>query len=171
MEDVDYCRDPAQVAVYPDAAQALRGLKTHGFRLVVVTNQSGIGRGYFSEDDYQRVQTELDRQLGPGLLDAVYHCPDAPDHASERRKPGAGMIFGAVREHDLDLPHSYMIGDSNRDIESGRRAGLAAECPRPHRLKDREQLARGASRNFAAENFNRAAADWILRHAGLVSHG
>ena len=61
----------------------------------------------------------------PDLLDAVYHCPDAPDHATERRKPGAGMILEAARDHGLDLARSYMIGDSDRDIESGRRAGLA----------------------------------------------
>ena len=162
MEDVDYCRDPAQVAVYLDAVEALCALKAHGFRLVVVTNQSGIGRGYFTEDDYQRVQTELDRQLGPGLLDAIYHCPDAPEHATERRKPGAGMILEAAREHGLDLPRSYMVGDSDRDIESGRRAGLAANVL-VLTGKGREHRA-CCEPDFIAANLTEAA-DWILRHA------
>ena len=133
MEDVDYCRDPGQVAVYPDAAPALHRLKAHGFRLVVVTNQSGIGRGLFTEDDYRRVQAEMDRQLGPGLLDAVYHCPDGPDHATERRKPGAGMILEAAHEHGLDLPSSYLVGDSDRDIVAGQPRGSRGKCSRPHR--------------------------------------
>ena len=162
MEDVDYCRDPAQVVVYPDAAPALRGLKAHGFRLVVVTNQSGIGRGYFTEDDYRRVQAELDRQLGPGLLDAIYHCPDAPEHATERRKPGAGMILEAAREQDLDLPRSYMVGDRNRDLEAGRRAGLAANILV---LTGKDA---GGTADFTAATLTEAA-DWILQHA--ASHG
>ncbi len=135
MEDVDYCRDPGQVAVYPDAAQALHRLKTHDFRLVVVTNQSGLGRGYFTEDDYRRVQAGLDRQLGPGLLDAVYHCPDHPDHATERRKPGAGMILEAARDHGLDLARSYMIGDSDARHRSRPTRGSRRERSRPYRQR------------------------------------
>ena len=168
MEDVGYCHDPAQVVVYADAAGALRQLKARGFRLVVITNQSGIGREYFTEDDFQRVQAELVRQIGDGLLDAVYHCPDAPACATERRKPGAGMVLEAAREHALDLARSYMIGDSDRDIEAGRRAGLAANVL-VLTGKGREQLAR-CQPDFAAANLAEAA-NWILRHADTVNYG
>ena len=169
MEDVDYCRDPARVAVYPDAAGALRRLRARGFRTVIVTNQSGIGRGMFTEREYESVQAELLRQLGDAsLLDAVYHCPDAPDATTDRRKPGAGMILEAAREHRLDLPRSYMVGDSDRDIEAGRRAGVAASIlvltgkGREHRARCRP--------DFAAETLTEAA-DWILRHADLHHYG
>ena len=168
MEDAEYCRDPSQVIVYPDAAGTLRRLRMHGFHTFIVTNQSGIGRGYFTEDDFQRVQTELLHQLGDGLLDAVYHCPDAPDTATDRRKPGPGMILEAAREHGLDLTRSYMIGDSARDLEAARRAGLAASVL-VLTGTGRAQLAR-CQPDFAAENLS-SAADWILRHAGLANHG
>ena len=165
MEDVDYCRDPAQVAVFPDAAPTLRRLRARDFRLVIVTNQSGIGRGYFTEEDYGRVQNELSRQLGDHFFEAVYHCIDTPEHATDRRKPAPGMILEAARNHGLDLPHSYMVGDSDRDIEAGRRAGLAASVLV---LTGKNGDPAQCQPDFAAANLTDAA-DWILRHA--ASHG
>ena len=126
MTDVEYCGDPARVAVFPGAAAALGRLRTRGYRLVMVSNQSGIGRGYFTEEDFLRVQAELFRQLGDaGRLDAAYHCPERPEGASERRKPGPGMIHEAAADLELDLARSWMVGDSRADVEAGRRAGLA----------------------------------------------
>ena len=124
MRDVDYCGDPARVEVYPQAAEALRRLKEKGYKLVIITNQSGIGRGYFSEDDYRAVEAEFERQLGVGLIDASYYCPDLPTSASIRRKPGPGMIFEAQRDHRLDLRRSFLIGDKASDIGCGQNAGV-----------------------------------------------
>lgn len=124
MVDVDYCGDPAQVEVFPDAGEALRQLKQAGYRLIVVTNQSGIGRGYFSENAYRAVEREFLRQLGNGLIDATYYCADLPETNSSRRKPAPGMIFEAQRDHQLDLARSYFIGDKTSDIECGRNAGV-----------------------------------------------
>lgn len=124
MVDVDYCGDPAKVEVFPDAGEALRQLKQAGYRLIVVTNQSGIGRGYFSENAYRAVEREFLRQLGNGLIDATYYCADLPETNSSRRKPAPGMIFEAERDHQLDLARSYFIGDKTSDIECGRNAGV-----------------------------------------------
>jgi D-glycero-D-manno-heptose 1,7-bisphosphate phosphatase len=124
MRDVDYCGDPKKVEVYPEAAGALRRLKEKGYKLVVITNQSGIGRGYFSEEDYRRVEKEFLRQLGDGLIDASYHCPDLPTTDSIRRKPGPGMIFEAQRDHRIDLRRSFFIGDKASDIGCGENAGV-----------------------------------------------
>jgi D-glycero-D-manno-heptose 1,7-bisphosphate phosphatase len=123
MRDVDYCGDPAQVEVFPGAAGALGRLKARGYKLIIVTNQSGIGRGYFSDNDYRAVEKEFLRQLGNGLIDATYCCPDPPATNSPRRKPAPGMIFEAQREHRLDLARSYFVGDKKSDIECGRNAG------------------------------------------------
>ena len=126
MTDVEYCGDPARVAVFPGAGAALARLRAGGYRLVMVSNQSGIGRGYFTEDDFQRVQAEVFRQLGDnGRLDGAYHCPERPEGASDRRKPGAGMLHEAAADLGLDLARSWMVGDSRADVEAGRRAGLA----------------------------------------------
>src|SRR5260370_10631950 len=87
MEEAHYCGDPAQVKLYPGVPDALRKLKEAGFRTFVVTNQSGIGRGLITEAQYRAVEAELRHQIGEGLLDASYFCPDAPDVPSTRRKP------------------------------------------------------------------------------------
>jgi D-glycero-D-manno-heptose 1,7-bisphosphate phosphatase len=124
MHDVDYCGDPSKVKVYPEAASALRRLKQKGYKLVIVTNQSGIGRGYFSEEDYRAVEKEFVRQLGDGLIDGSYYCPDLPASPSVRRKPGPGMVFEAQRDHTIDLRRSFFVGDKASDIGCGQNAGL-----------------------------------------------
>jgi D-glycero-D-manno-heptose 1,7-bisphosphate phosphatase len=123
MEEVHYCGDPRQVQVYAGIPAALRSLKEAGFRTFIVTNQSGIGRGLISEADYRAVQAELISQIGEGLIDASYFCPDAPGTASTRRKPEPGMLLEAAAEFDIDLARSYTIGDKAADVECGRHAG------------------------------------------------
>jgi D-glycero-D-manno-heptose 1,7-bisphosphate phosphatase len=121
MEEVGYCADPAQVRVYDGVVAALQSLHDAGYLLILITNQSGIGRGYFKEEDYRAVQTEFERQMRPARLDASYYCPDATPSA--RRKPSPGMLQEAAREHAIDLARSFMIGDKASDIEAGQAAG------------------------------------------------
>lgn len=124
MEEVHYCGDPAQVRVYPGVSEGLRRLKKAGFRIFIVSNQSGIGRGIISESQYQAVEAELLTQIGEGLIDASYFCPDAPGTPSSRRKPEPGMLREAAGEFALDLARSYMVGDKADDVECGKRAGV-----------------------------------------------
>jgi D-glycero-D-manno-heptose 1,7-bisphosphate phosphatase len=123
MEEVDHCHDPAKVRAYPGAAEALSRARSLGWSIIIITNQSGIGRGYFSRDQFLEVQGELTRQLG-GTIDATYMSPDLPDTGSLRRKPAPGMILEAAEEHGIDLARSFMVGDRNLDIECGRNAGV-----------------------------------------------
>jgi D-glycero-D-manno-heptose 1,7-bisphosphate phosphatase len=123
MEDAHYCGDPARVLVYPGVSAALRKLKEAGFATAVVSNQSGIGRGLITEAQYRAVQDEFLRQVGAGLIDASYFCPDAPGTPSTCRKPEPGMVLEAARDLGLDLARSWLIGDKSDDIECGRRAG------------------------------------------------
>jgi len=125
MEEVHYCGDPAQVKMYAGVPEALRKLKEAGFRTFIVSNQSGIGRGLITEEQYRAVQSELLRQIGDGLIDASYFCPDAPGVPSTRRKPEPGMLLEAAGEYGIDLGASYMIGDKSADIECGRRVGAS----------------------------------------------
>jgi D-glycero-D-manno-heptose 1,7-bisphosphate phosphatase len=122
MEEVGYCGDPALVRVFPGAAAAVARLRAAGFRIVIVTNQSGIGRGYFTESDFHAVQAEFLRQLSEPV-DGVYFCPDAPDVSPSKRKPSPEMLLDAARELDLDLAGSFMVGDREGDIQAGNRAG------------------------------------------------
>ncbi len=168
MEDADYCHAPSQVAVYPGTAWELRRLREAGYRLVIVTNQSGIGRGYFTETNFARVQTEFFRQLGSHeLIDAVYHCPDTPFVASLRRKPAPGMILEAARDLDLDLARSYIVGDKADDLACGRNAGLAGGVL-VLTGKGREQRDE-CQPTFTAKTLTEAA-DWILQRTA-PSHG
>ena len=124
MEEVNYCGDPAKVKVFAGAADALRGLKRRGFKLIVITNQSGIGRGYFSEAQYHEVHREFLRQLGDDLIDAAFFCGDHPEAPSARRKPQPGMIYEAQGDYALRLDLSFFVGDKAIDVECGHAAGL-----------------------------------------------
>src|SRR6266545_5318071 len=117
MQDADYCSDPKQVQIFPGIPEALQRLKSNGFKLIIITNQSGIGRGLFTIEQYRAVEAEVLRQLGDGLIDATYFCPDVPGQHSSCRKPAPGMILQATREHHIDLPCSFFIGDKEIDAE------------------------------------------------------
>ena len=121
MEEAGYCSDPGLVRVYPGVAEALRRLREAGFRLILVTNQSGIARGYFTEEEYRAVEAEFLRQLAPARLDATYFCADPP--GAVRRKPEPAMVLEAAAHFGIDLASSYFVGDKASDIECGRRAG------------------------------------------------
>ena len=124
IEDADYCSHPEQVNVFPGVPEALRRLKSKGFKLIVITNQSGIGRGFFTVGQYRAVESEVSRQLGHGLIDATYFCPDVPGQHSSDRKPSPGMVLQAQREHQIDLARSFFVGDKEIDVECGRNAGV-----------------------------------------------
>ena len=124
MEDVVYCSDPKQVRIFHGIPEALRRLKSNGFKLIIITNQSGIGRGLFTIEQYRAVEAELLRQLGDDLIDASYFCPDVPGQQSSYRKPAPGMILQAARDHRIDLSRSFFIGDKEIDAECGRNAGV-----------------------------------------------
>jgi len=122
MDEVNFCHAPSQVRAIHGAAECLAEFHRHGWLNIMVTNQSGIGRGLFTAADYQAVNTELFRQLG-GVIDAAYFCPDHPDHATPRRKPGTGMIEEASCDHGVAPEESWLIGDKDSDILCGRSAG------------------------------------------------
>jgi len=124
IEDRDYCSDPRDVNIFPGTPEALRRLKSNGFKLIIVTNQSGIGRGLLTLEQYRTVEAEVLRQLGAGLIDATYFCPDLPGQQCSCRKPAPGMIIEATREHQIDLSSSFVVGDKEVDIECGHNAGV-----------------------------------------------
>jgi D-glycero-D-manno-heptose 1,7-bisphosphate phosphatase len=126
MKDVGYCCQPEDVELLEGVRILLPKLKAAGFKIVIVTNQSGIGRGYFTEEDFWSVQRELETQLGPCVIDATYFCADTPQNESDRRKPNPGMLLEAAKDLGIDLERSYMVGDKPSDALAGIRAGLRA---------------------------------------------
>jgi D-glycero-D-manno-heptose 1,7-bisphosphate phosphatase len=158
MEEVNYCAEPSQVRVFPGVPEALRDLKDAGFLNIIVSNQSGIGRGYFSEVQYHAVQRELLRQIGEGLIDAAYFCPNAPDVPSRCRKPEPGMLLEAARDFGINLADSVMVGDKTSDIECARRAGTRSIL-----VATGYGLSQTCDPDFRANGVTDAAG-WILRH-------
>jgi D-glycero-D-manno-heptose 1,7-bisphosphate phosphatase len=121
MEDVAYCGDPSLVRVYDGVPDALRRLRAAGWGVFVVTNQSGIGRGLITEDQYRAVASEFLRQARE--VDGTYYCADAPGVPSTRRKPEPGMVLEASAKYGIALADSWFVGDKAVDVECGRRAG------------------------------------------------
>lgn len=120
-----YLSDPMNMVFYPSAFPALRRLQKSGYRLIVITNQSGVGRGYFSLKTLSRINDFFLRKLKKkGItVSGIYFCPHRPNAGCRCRKPKPFLVYKAAREHAIDIPASYVIGDQWRDTELGLRSG------------------------------------------------
>jgi histidinol-phosphate phosphatase family protein len=133
VRDTGYIRAPAGLELLPGAAESIARLRAAGYLCIVVSNQSGVARGIMTMDEMLAVQRALDEMLAPrgAALDAAYFCPHHPTEGSPPfrtdcpcRKPKPGLILRAAREWAIDLGKSWMIGDSERDAQAGRFAGV-----------------------------------------------
>lgn len=140
-EDLGYVGEPARLKVTPRAGKAIAELKAHGFVTAVVSSQSGVARGFFTERDVQRTNEALSRLLAAegAAPDAYYYCPHHPEGAvaaytiaCDCRKPAPGLIERAIEELGLDRMRVVMVGNEARDIECGRAAGVATVAVGPN---------------------------------------
>ena len=133
--EVNYLHRPEDLVLIPGTAEAVRMLNEAGYRVVVVTNQAGVARGYYSEEDVVKLHAYMNQLLGEqgAHVDAFYYCPHHPEHGIGEykktchcRKPETGMFEQAEQETPggIDKEHSYMIGDKLLDTEAGRRFGV-----------------------------------------------
>ena len=132
IEDPGYISDPDQVKLLDGAAEALNKLSAMGYKLIVVSNQSGVARGIVTEKTLEQIHQKLRQLLAEknAYLDKIYYCPYHPEGVIEKyrresdlRKPNPGMILAAAKDMDIDLDRSWAIGNSYRDILAGQRAG------------------------------------------------
>jgi D-glycero-D-manno-heptose 1,7-bisphosphate phosphatase len=166
IAEKNYLHDPAQVEILPGVPSALRRLQQAGYKLIIISNQSGVGRGYFTLEDVEKVHQHLRQELGrAGVhLDQIYIAPEAPDQPSRGRKPSPQLLFDARDEFHLDLSRSYMIGDKLIDLQCGWNAGLGRSLL--VRTGYGAEVARSMVGQLGAAiivDDLGAAADWILR--------
>ncbi len=126
IKEMEYLSRPEQVFLFPGAARSLKQLQDAGYALIIVSNQSGVGRGYFTLEDVEKVHRHLLAQLASDSVDIrkIYIAPEAPDQPSRGRKPSPQFLFDARDELGIDLAQSYMIGDKLIDLECGWNAGV-----------------------------------------------
>ena len=126
IADVSYMSDPSGVELLPGTVEGLKLFREAGYRLIVISNQSGIGRGLIRCDQLMAVQARLAELLArEGVtLDAVYCCPHAPEEICECRKPMAGMLLQAMKDFAIDKESSLMVGDRKGDVQAGIAAGV-----------------------------------------------
>lgn len=123
IEEVNFLSRVEDLRLFDFTAEAISRLKAAGFFVIVITNQSGIGRGIFEEAAMHAIHDKIDATL-PGGIDGFYHCPHRPDEKCTCRKPGLGMIEAACADFNIDLARSWMIGDKRIDVEAGFNAGI-----------------------------------------------
>ncbi len=124
-EEMGYMNHPSRFHIFPFAAEAIRRLNQAGFPVVVVTNQSGVARGFFPETLVQQINEQMVRELAArgARIDAVYYCPHNLASNCDCRKPKPGMLERAAREHRLRLAGSWVVSDRYADVEMAHRVG------------------------------------------------
>jgi D-glycero-D-manno-heptose 1,7-bisphosphate phosphatase len=171
-DDVGYLNDVSQFRMFPFAAEAIRKLNDANLPVIVVTNQSGVGRGMFSESMVHIVHEEMTQQLAAAgaHLTAIYYCPHTSDDDCQCRKPKPGMIRQAAREHGVDLVRSFVVGDRYGDVELAQaNGGRGVLVQTGYGAEDLRVNGAGWARqpDFVAENLTDAV-DWILRSMETV---
>lgn len=123
--DIGYCSRVEDFEILPSVDRAIKLLNQHGFKVVVVTNQSGVARGYFTEAALLQIHQHMVDELTrcDARIDAIYYCPHHPDDHCQCRKPEPGLLLRAAEDLGIDLAGSFMIGDTEGDIKAGKAAG------------------------------------------------
>jgi len=160
-----YCCREEDFEILPTVPQAIRLLNQHGFKVIVVTNQSAIARGYLTEEKLFQIHQYMEDELAKcgAHIDAIYYCPHHPDDGCQCRKPKPALLFRAAKKLGIDLSRSYAIGDGEIDIQAGR----AASC-RTVRVTTGSDVEKevAESSDYIADTLL-AAAEWIVKDAGL----
>ena len=122
-DDIGHCRRPEDIRIFPGVGEAMKRLNDAGLMTIMITNQSVIGRGWLDEKGLEVIHDKVRKDVLPGRIDDIFYCPHVPDGGCDCRKPRIGMALQALERYNIDTLNSYMIGDSDRDIEFGEAIG------------------------------------------------
>lgn len=163
--DPGYLDSPEKFKFLPGAVAALRGLREAGYLLFVVSNQSGIARGFIRREVLRKIHERMREILSEEgvTMDGIYCCPHHPDENCRCRKPSPELVLRAAEEHDLDLEGSFFVGDRETDIETGVKAGCRTVLVLTGSGRQTEKLlSPGLRPDFTARDLADAAG-WILK--------
>lgn len=165
--DVHYLDDPDKFEMYPGVGEGVKKLKDSGFKIIVITNQSGIARGYFTEKQLSNIHARMKKEFEEfGVVpDGIYYCPHHPDDNCNCRKPNTGLFKDAINEHNIDVKKSYMLGDKILDIGAGKKISVRTVLiPEPHLRKEllSKKFEWEYYPDYIANNFIDAV-EWILK--------
>lgn len=159
-----YLSDPAKVRPYKSVAAALALLKKAGYKFFIVSNQSGIGRGYFTEKEVNAVHARMLKLLKPAVIEEIVFCPHAPDEKCNCRKPAPALGLKLIKKYHIDPASSYMVGDKKADVEFGRAIGFTPVLVTTANGKNHLKKYPDMRPAKAASNLLNAAR-FILKHA------
>ena len=161
--DHGYVHEIEKFQFIPGAKDALKILQEHKFKLIIITSQSGIGRGYYKEEDYHALMKYMFEELKKqGIkIEAAYFCPHAPDAGCKCRKPQPTLINKAAEDFNIDLKESYVVGDKTADVKIGELAGCKAVLVKTG--KAGQDKAFKINPDFTAKDLNEAA-KWIIKN-------
>lgn len=165
IRDKHYLSDPEKISIYSGVVPALKKLKAKGWKLIIGTNQSGIGRGYFTVQELKKVHARLLALFKRERvrIDDIFFCPHLPEEGCRCRKPETGMLEKAKRKHFLNLKECYVIGDKESDILWGKKAGAKSILVLTGVGKSHRSLCLKKA-DYIARTFSDAA-EWILKQA------
>ena len=181
-EEIGYLRDASELRLIPDSSRAVHLLNKTGMKVILITNQSGVARGYFAEGVISQIHQAMEKQLSAAkaFIDAIYYCPHHPEGVIEEyaiqcdcRKPGSGMLTQAAQDHGIDLKHSYLVGDKLSDVECAQRTGVSGILVLTGYGKDeRKKITDGSSVKpiYIAKDLYEAA-QWIIEDYGSGNRG
>lgn len=161
-----YISNPSDFKAYPSVSKGIKLLRDNDFRIIVITNQSGIARGYFSEETLDKIHQRMENILAEqgAATDAIYYCPHHPNDKCNCRKPNTGLFEKAIEDFDIDVKNSFIIGDRMLDIEAGYKIG----CKTVLIPEDKEKIKKEMSKSdidpdFICDDFL-SGVKWILNN-------
>lgn len=165
--DVNYCRRPEELILFPETGKDIKLLNDAAFKVIVMTNQSGIARGYFNENTLQIIHNKMINDLAQysAYIDAIYYCPHHPDEGCECRKPNPKLALQAIRDWNIDCNNSFIIGDRLMDVQLAH--AIKCKSILIENNRSREELNNSLFKpNCIVRNILEAI-EWIIKETGL----
>ena len=159
-----YISNPDDFKIYPGVKEGIKALKDKGFKIVIITNQSGLARGYYSEEDLDKIHQKMKNELTEDVIDAIYYCPHHPDWGCDCRKPNTGLLDKAIKDLKIDPDNSFLIGDRMLDVEAGHKKKCKTVLVPENKEKvDIEMQESDVEPDFVCSDFY-SGVEWILKN-------